>query len=631
MSVQHAGSIIRQARLNAGLTQEQLSDGVCSTLSLSRIENGSAGVSPATFQTLMAHAGIFCEAYPTFSTRADFDCFYALKKVRFYLDSWQLTPACQLLDHIEMLNWADNKFYYQEWLLLHCKLQLRSGHANHAHTYELVRFALKITRSDIDNAAIHSLFLSSVEIELFIYLAQEALYLGDTATAHHVCQQISSYLSARSLSFLERDRLLAENAVVYTKYLLTVCDYKSALELSNFYRHQMISNLDDGLMHELTFLTALGCYYTGQQDRFLTLFKTAFFSAHSINSCYATICKNYVSNHLSTTLAEDLNIFSDISLISFSPKVPRDVSSMGDGTYDFFSHKVFTLGGLIRSLRKEQKLSQSALCRGLCSKSKLSKIENETQQPDIILAQTLLQRLGISDLVFTFYGSEKENKLQELQFRLAKTRMNHKTLQLDLVKKMEMLCTSKDICYLQFAAYKSAICEPDNNQKLKGLKNALFMTLPGFQFDEILDYRLSWIELTILNNICRTYATINPTHGIYCFYKLLEYTSHVPLDVLEKKRSFPVTLGMLIRFLYTENRLSEIVALVPLFSDAISSMYFTGNIFSHYCQALGSLGLANSAKEFAHYAYYNALLMEDIYNASGLKNDLKKNYNISLL
>ena len=105
------------------------------------------------------------------------------------------------------------------------------------------------------------------------------------------------------------------------------------------------------------------------------------------------------------------------------------------------------------------------------------------------------------------------------------------------------------------------------------------MTLPGFQFDEILDYRLSWIELTILNNICRTYATINPTHGIYCFYKLLEYTSHVPLDVLEKKRSFPVTLGMLIRFLYTENRLSEIVALVPLFSDAISSMYFTGNIF----------------------------------------------------
>ena len=138
--------------------------------------------------------------------------------------------------------------------------------------------------------------------------------------------------------------------MVYTKYLLTVCDYKSALELSDFYRHQMILNLDDGLIHELTFLTALGYYYMGQQDRFLTLFKTAFFSAHSINSCYATICRNYVSNHLSATLVEDLNLFSDIPLISFPLKLPINVSSMGDGTYDFFSHKVLTLGGLIRSL-----------------------------------------------------------------------------------------------------------------------------------------------------------------------------------------------------------------------------------------------------------------------------------------
>lgn len=56
MGVRNAGKAIREARLKAGLTQEQLSKGVCSVLSLSRIENGSAGVSPVTFQALMAHA-----------------------------------------------------------------------------------------------------------------------------------------------------------------------------------------------------------------------------------------------------------------------------------------------------------------------------------------------------------------------------------------------------------------------------------------------------------------------------------------------------------------------------------------------------------------------------------------------
>lgn len=63
MSVRNAGKTIREARIKAGLTQEQLSEGVCSVLSLSRIENGSAGVSPVTFQALMAHAGAPCEVY----------------------------------------------------------------------------------------------------------------------------------------------------------------------------------------------------------------------------------------------------------------------------------------------------------------------------------------------------------------------------------------------------------------------------------------------------------------------------------------------------------------------------------------------------------------------------------------
>ena len=85
MSVQNAGTIIREARLKAGLSQEKLSEGICSTLSLSRIENGTAGVSPSTFQALMAHAGAPCEALPIFANRTDFDCFYTLKRARFYL------------------------------------------------------------------------------------------------------------------------------------------------------------------------------------------------------------------------------------------------------------------------------------------------------------------------------------------------------------------------------------------------------------------------------------------------------------------------------------------------------------------------------------------------------------------
>ena len=56
MSIRNAGKTIKEARLKAGMTQEQLSEGICTVLSLSRIENGSCGVSAVTFQALMAHA-----------------------------------------------------------------------------------------------------------------------------------------------------------------------------------------------------------------------------------------------------------------------------------------------------------------------------------------------------------------------------------------------------------------------------------------------------------------------------------------------------------------------------------------------------------------------------------------------
>ena len=75
MSIQNAGKTIRDARMRAGLTQEQLSYGICSVLSLSRIENNTAGISPVTFQTLMTRAGAPSEIYPMFKDRTDFDCF----------------------------------------------------------------------------------------------------------------------------------------------------------------------------------------------------------------------------------------------------------------------------------------------------------------------------------------------------------------------------------------------------------------------------------------------------------------------------------------------------------------------------------------------------------------------------
>ncbi len=54
------------------------------------------------------------------------------------------------------------------------------------------------------------------------------------------------------------------------------------------------------------------------------------------------------------------------------------------------------IGRLIGELRKETKISQKRLCKGLCSVQLLSKIELEERIPDMLLLEALMQRLGKS-------------------------------------------------------------------------------------------------------------------------------------------------------------------------------------------------------------------------------------------
>lgn len=635
MSVQNAGSKIREARLKAGLSQDKLSDGICSVLSLSRIENGSAGISPSTFQALMAHAGSPCEAYPIFANRTDFDCYYTLKRVRFFLNCRQLSSAYDELEKIEKLHWAENKYYYQEWLLLHCKLQFRSGCENHHQTYDLLFSAIRISRPDFQPDNIRELLLSINEIELFTALAQEALYLGKLSLCLELCTQISTYLTNSTIPFLEKNQLLAENAIVYTKYLIATHDYDSALQTADTSRHQMVLDINDVPLHELTFLTGLCLYYKKQEKEALALMKAAFLSARSIESCYSTVCLNYMKTLTNITLPEEILQIPAIPLLDFAAKRMIDITSFGDGSYDLFSADILTLGGIIRELRIKQKISQTLLCQGLCSKSKLSKIENGTLQPEIALSQALLQRLGISDKVFAFYGNKHETELYTLREKMICTKFTDQDVNLGYISSMEKLLTEKDLLYKQYVLFKKALYA-DNPEKIVQLRDALSLTLPDFDINRILDYRLSWMELTILNSLSAAYAdTETLSVGIRYLYKILEYLEINNVDMLFKNRISSITVTFLFRRLYRQKRYTEMLELQSMLSFSYAYMpchiSSLSNAQLHFCQALGECGRTEEMILFANYSCASSLLYEDYDTIDLLCGFIKEDFQMDVL
>lgn len=172
MGIYNANRFIREARQKAGLTQEQMSEGICSPKVLSRIETGLTNVSHVTFQALMDRAEAPVSAFPVFNSRDGFECFYALKHVHFYLNAWQLEPAREELQKLEDRNWAGNKLYYQEWLLLHCQLQFYSYRCSHEQNFRTLLKALHITRPEIDLSDFRRLLLSQCNFCLFTQSAK---------------------------------------------------------------------------------------------------------------------------------------------------------------------------------------------------------------------------------------------------------------------------------------------------------------------------------------------------------------------------------------------------------------------------------------------------------------------------
>ena len=633
MGVRNAGKAIREARLKAGLTQEQLSEGVCSVLSLSRIENGSAGVSPVTFQALMAHAGAPCEVYPIFAGRTDFDCFYTLNRARFYMDSWQLDYAFKELNKIEDLHFANNKLYYQEWLSLYGRLLVRSGCKNHSAIYDLFSMALHITRPQIDYSDFRHLLLSIVEIELLIDIAQELLYLGKCDLCYSICSQIASYLTNAEIDYLKKDYLYAEYAIVYTKYLLEMKDYKKALSIADHHRHKMVQNSEDSPLLELTFLTSLGYYYTGEVETAYTYFKNAFYAAHSIDSYYAVMCRNYVLNEHMFALDDYLSQMGDIPQITFPIKKAITTSDLTDGTYDFFSTDVLTIGRLIHELRTEQGLSQTILCQGLCSKSKLSKIENESLQPDVFLTEALLQRLGISERGFTFWGSERESKIYELRFKLIHLQLGNYSKQHSLLVSLENLLQQTDILSRQFYLFHCAIWENKPQKRIVLLYEALYCTLPDFHILNIHNYRLTWNELTILNNIAYQYLlTDTPYIGSQILQKLLEYNKISHLDILFQQTIFPISLYMLSRSFYNQKRFQELSSVLTHENKCLlkSKMNAFSSFLFYYCQGMAECANLDVATQFATYSCSINELLELSANSAILREAFQTSFLITL-
>lgn len=164
------------------------------------------------------------------------------------------------------------------------------------------------------------------------------------------------------------------------------------------------------------------------------------------------------------------------------------------------------IGSAIQYFRESYHISQSKLCKGLCSVATLSRIEAGERDVDSLLLETLLERLGrmpnqfemiLTDFDYLLYQNREEIKKQ--------IEDNNYSKAYTLLNEYEQIAASKGTVHLQFIITCKAMLNELNGGAVEAtielFMEAISNTVPDFKENNIKDYLLSNSELNIIIDV----------------------------------------------------------------------------------------------------------------------------------
>lgn len=204
-----------------------------------------------------------------------------------------------------------------------------------------------------------------------------------------------------------------------------------------------------------------------------------------------------------------------------------------------------SLGKLITATRIKKQLSKVALCRGLCSVTALSRYESGKRIPDKLMADALLERLGLCPYVYEFISSEDE-------FFLSIQRKNIENLvfgnqfpeALSLIGKYEKHIKDSDRLHMQYLLFQKGMISAKTD-RLSDSDIYFCQALNYTGCNEISRYRDSSIFLTSLETrilYCRAEClhAENREESFEIFEQLKDYIESV--KITEKIHYYPAIL-----------------------------------------------------------------------------------------
>lgn len=198
------------------------------------------------------------------------------------------------------------------------------------------------------------------------------------------------------------------------------------------------------------------------------------------------------------------------------------------------------LGEYIKQERRKQGITQEQLCSGICEPITISRMENGKQMPSYSRIRVLLQRLGLPDERFYALLSKHELEIKTLEDEIRadvirferaspEDRPRIQAAGLQKLEELEKLSEPDDRIIHQYIIGKRVtLGKPDGpycpEERLELLMEALRLTVPNLDLEELNLGLYSMEETTLLNQIAITYSQIGqPKKSVDIYRQLLKY------------------------------------------------------------------------------------------------------------
>lgn len=269
------GEAIRKRRLELGLTQEQLCEGICEPITISRLENGKQTPSRNRINALLERLDMPADRYFALLSKNELDV-EALQKeiisynIRFRKASLDEKPKIRelaLKKHNELKAIIDNDDTLSQQLIMRSRVIIgkEDGPYSFNEKIAMLTEAIRITSPRFDLDDIDRGLYTTDEIKIINQIATAYSKVGKSMDAIGVYRQLYKYIRKHFNNIPLTRARLSTVEYNYAKELEVIGQFQNAIEIA---AESQRTCIDYGFYHPLPGLLAIqaGCYHSLGDD-----------------------------------------------------------------------------------------------------------------------------------------------------------------------------------------------------------------------------------------------------------------------------------------------------------------------------------------------------------------------------